>query len=143
MQGPNMTALIKELTVDEGMRKKPYKCTAGKTTIGIGRNLDDVGISQEEAEYLLRNDIKKAVEEAKKFPWYEGLSPVRKRVIVNMIFNLGITRFKKFKKTIQYISVGDFQSASTEMLDSGWANQVGPRAKRLSKMMKLGQVPTR
>jgi lysozyme len=138
MQGGNLNALVKELTRDEGMRKKPYKCTAGKVTIGIGRNLDDVGVSEEEALYLLKNDIKKAYEEAIKFDWYHKLSSPRKRVIINMMLNLGAPRFKKFKKTIRYISVGDYGSASTEMLDSAWANQVGPRAKRLSTLMKNG-----
>ena len=138
MQGTNMGVLIKELTRDEGMRKKPYHCTADKLTIGIGRNLDDVGISEEEAQFLLKNDIKRAVEDAKKFVWYDDLSPARKRVIINMLFNIGLGRFKQFKKTIQYISVGDYSSAAVEMLDSRWANQVGVRAKRLSKMMKEG-----
>ena len=139
MKNQNLSLLIQELEVDEGFRKKPYKCTADKTTIGIGRNLDDVGISRDEAVYLLKNDIKAAVEQAEKFYWYHDLSPMRKRVIVNMIFNLGITRFRKFKKTIKYLEVGDYQSASTEMLDSAWAKQVGPRATRLSQMMRKGK----
>jgi lysozyme len=138
MQAQNLGKLLDELTRDEGYRRKVYKDSVGIETVGIGRNLVDVGISMEEARMLLRNDVKEAVSHAEKFHWYSGLSSPRKRVIINMIFNIGITRFKKFKKTIQYISVGDFSSASVEMLDSKWAEQVGVRATRLSVMMKKG-----
>lgn len=138
MQAQNLGKLLDELTRDEGYRRKVYKDSVGIETVGIGRNLVDVGISMEEARMLLRNDVKEAVSHAQKFEWYMDLSPARKRVIINMIFNIGITRFKKFKKTIKYISVGDYSSASAEMLDSKWANQVGVRAIRLSKMMKQG-----
>jgi len=138
MKGKNKAKLIEELTRDEGYRCKVYLDSVGIETIGIGRNLVDVGVSKEEAQYLLSNDIKGAVRDAQGFSWYGELSPVRKRVIVNMLFNIGLTRFKKFKKTIRYIDSGDFGSASVEMLDSMWARQVGIRAKRLSKMMKEG-----
>ena len=138
MIGKNKEKLIEELTRDEGYRCKVYLDSVGIETIGIGRNLVDVGVSKDEAKYLLSNDIKGAVADAEGFSWYAKLSPARKRVIVNMLFNIGLTRFKKFKKTIQYIDCGDYGSASVEMLDSRWADQVGIRAKRLSKMMKNG-----
>jgi len=128
MKGKNKAKLIEELTRDEGYRCKVYLDSVGIETIGIGRNLVDVGVSKEEAQYLLSNDIKGAVRDAQGFSWYGELS----------LFNIGLTRFKKFKKTIRYIDSGDFGSASVEMLDSMWARQVGIRAKRLSKMMKEG-----
>jgi len=138
MKGVNKKKLIEELTRDEGYRRKVYKDSVGIETVGIGRNLVHVGVSKEEAQYLLGNDIKGAVVDAEKFPWYDGLSPKRKRVIVNIIFNIGLPRFKKFKKTIRYINCQQFQDASVEMLDSLWARQVGVRAKRLSVMMREG-----
>ena len=138
MKAKNIDILATELTRDEGERLKLYKCTAGKLTIGVGRNLDDRGIRKDESRYMLKNDIQGSINEAEKFPWFEGLSPKRKRVIVNIIFNIGLPRFKKFKKTIAYIKAGEFENASIEMLDSLWARQVGVRAKRLSKMMKEG-----
>jgi len=138
MKGVNKKKLIEELTRDEGFKSKVYKDSVGIETVGIGRNLVDVGVTKEEAQYLLGNDIKGAVADAEKFPWYCCLTPVRKRVIVNIIFNIGLPRFKKFKKTIAYIKAHEFDDASVEMLDSLWARQVGIRAKRLSVMMRNG-----
>jgi len=133
----NMDALLDRVGLDEGFRSKPYHCSQGYLTIGYGLNLEN-GISKDEARYLLRSRINKAIESCERLPWFEGLSDNRKRVIVNMVYNLGMTRFKRFKKTIAFIKAGDFQSASIEMLDSAYARQVGPRAKRLSKRLKEG-----
>ena len=138
MIGENKKKLIAELTRDEAYKRKVYKDSVGILTVGIGRNLENVGVSLDEAQYMLGNDIKAAVADAKKFSWYGCMSPVRKRVVVNMIFNLGLPRFKRFKKTIKFAERGDYQGFSTEMLDSEWAKQVGIRARRLSKMMKEG-----
>jgi lysozyme len=126
----------------EGLRLKPYRCSAGKLTIGYGRNLDDVGISEEEAEMLLLNDLLTAnIEVENRFVWFEDLDEVRKAVVVNMIFNLGIARFSAFKKTISLIEEGSYSEAAQEMLDSRWANQVGSRANELSEMMRTGLWP--
>ena len=100
--------------------------------------IESIHYSRDEAEYMLGNDIKAAVADAEKFAWYGCLSPTRKRVIVNMVFNLGLPRFKRFKKTIKFAERGDYQGFSVEMLDSKWARQVGVRAKRLSKMYREG-----
>ena len=123
----------------EGLMLKPYHDSVKKLTIGIGRNLDDVGITEEEARYLLRNDIQKVVSQAKQFPWYDGLSNPRKQVVLNMIFNLGLTRFSKFRNTIGCISRGEYAEAAKEMLDSTWAKQVGKRATELAKIMETGE----
>jgi lysozyme len=126
----------------EGLRLKPYRCSADKLTIGYGRNLDDVGISEEEAEMLLLNDLLTAnIEVENRFVWFEDLDEVRKAVVVNMIFNLGIARFSAFKKTISLIEEGSYSEAAQEMLDSRWANQVGSRANELSEMMRTGLWP--
>jgi lysozyme len=126
----------------EGLRLKPYRCSADKLTVGYGRNLDDVGISEEEAEMLLLNDLLTAnIEVENRFVWFEDLDEVRKAVVVNMIFNLGIARFSAFKKTISLIEEGSYSEAAQEMLDSRWANQVGSRANELSEMMRTGLWP--
>ena len=137
MQGKNKAQLVKEVARDEGFRSKPYHCSAGILTIGYGLNLED-GITREEAEILLDIRLNKAIKEAESFDWYAKLSPARKRVIVNMIYNIGKPSFKKFKKTIAFIKAGNYQAASVEMLDSLWARQVGVRAKRLSDLMREG-----
>lgn len=130
---------LQQLLIEhEGLRLKPYRCSAGKLTIGVGRNLDDVGLTTDEALILLDNDIKAAMRDAASFSWFKKLDDARQAVVVDMIFNLGIARFKGFKKTIAHIEAGHFAAAAHEMLNSSWAKQVGRRAVRLSKIMRTG-----
>ena len=132
--------LRKLLIKHEGLRLKPYLCPAKKLTIGVGRNLDDVGISEAEAMFLLQNDIERALDECHaRFPWFYSLDEVRQDVILSMVFNLGITRFLGFRKLITAMAVGDYALAGAEMLSSRWAVQVGPRAKELADMMFTGK----
>lgn len=131
--------LIKQLKKHEGLELKPYKCTSNKLTIGIGRNLEDVGISEIEAEYLLMNDLDTYMTAAKTYGWYNGLNDARKAVIVSMLFNMGQTNFNKFLKMKQALDVGDFSEAAKQMLSSKWAKQVKGRAVELSKQMETGK----
>lgn len=125
-----------QIKIDEGFRGKPYLDTIKKTTIGYGRNLDDNPLTREEAGYLLDNDLKKVVKQACKLGFYKSLTPNRRAVIINMIYNLGLTRFLKFKKMIKALYESNYDVAAKEMLDSKWANQVGERANRLSNQMR-------
>ena len=123
------TRLSKHLLYHEGIRLKPYRCSADKLTIGIGRNIEDVGITEEEAFYLLNNDIKKVVEQCQRnFEWFDGLNDLRKEAIVNLVFNMGFGKFLQFKKTIKHIENEEFELAGAELLDSRYAQQVGQRA---------------
>ena len=131
--------LIKQLKKHEGVELKPYKCTSNKLTIGIGRNLEDVGISENEAEYLLMNDLDTYMTAAKTYDWYNGLNDARKAVIVNMLFNMGQTNFNKFLKMKQALDVGDYAEAAKQMLDSRWAKQVKGRSEELAKQMETGK----
>ena len=131
--------LIKQLKKHEGLELKPYKCTSNKLTIGIGRNLEDVGISEIEAEYLLMNDLDTYMTAAKTYGWYNGLNDARKAVIVSMLFNMGQTNFNKFLKMKQALDVGDYAEAAKQMLSSKWAKQVKGRAVELSKQMETGK----
>ena len=134
--------LIKEQLVrHEGLRLKPYRCTAGKLTIGIGRNLDDCGITQSEAYVMLINDIMNCEKQLQaKIPdIYNGLDEVRKSVLLNMCFNLGISGLLGFKNTLEFIKVGDWERAANNMLVSRWAKQVGRRAIELSELMRKGK----
>ncbi len=127
------------LKIHEGLRLKPYTCTAGKLTIGYGRNLDDVGISKAEAEHLLTQDINRAIHDIRSLiSNFESLSLTRKAVLVNMMFNLGMRRLSQFKNMIQAIEEYNFHKASFEMLNSLWAVQVGTRATQLADMMEHG-----
>lgn len=135
----NMETLQRELVRDEGLRLTPYECTAGKLTIGVGRNIQDVGITQDEAMVLLKNDIERCrIELNRAVPWWTRMSDTRQRVFLNMVFNVGISRFLGFRKMLSAAQSNDWDTAVKEMLDSRWANQVGDRAKRLAEMMRRG-----
>jgi lysozyme len=119
----------------------PYQDTVGKTTIGWGRNLTDVGISRGEAIQLLDNDLTQAVTAlTAAHPIVATLSPVRQIVLGNMAFNVGVPGLGKFAKMWAAIHSGDFTAAATEMLDSTWATQVGARATRLASEMASGDL---
>ena len=135
-------AMIHQLTLHEGLRLAPYKCTSGKLTIGIGRNLDDRGITEAEAAYLLGNDIDDFQDRlTREIPWMVELDAVRQRVLLDMAFNLGVPGLLKFKRTLAAIKGKEYDRAAAMMLDSRWATQVGQRAKRLSHMMATGHIP--
>jgi lysozyme len=125
----------------EANRLKPYHDSVGKLTIGIGRNLDDVGISLEESYYLLDNDIKKVVQGLDRvLPWWKTISEARQLVLADMAFNLGIGGLLKFPKFLAHCQSAEFDQAADEMLDSRWATQVGSRAIELAKMMRMDVV---
>ena len=135
-------ALIRQIRLHEGERLKPYRCSAGKLTIGVGRNLDDRGITSEESAMLLDNDIRLLeIELFRALPWASALDDVRQRVLLDMAFNLGLPGLLQFKRTLEAIRTGQYQQAATMMLDSLWARQVGQRAERLSRMMATGATP--
>lgn len=141
-----MREKYKNLTKDfEGLRLKPYKCSAGKLTIGYGRNLEDIGISKEEAYMFFESDFNRAVEDAKKLCEafninYRHLSESRFYVLTDMMFNLGYDRLSQFKKMLTALSKSDYDSAAKEMLDSKWAKQVGRRATFLESLMRHENV---
>lgn len=131
--------LSKELIRDEGLRHDPYEDTVGKLTIGVGRNLDDKGISTEEAHLLLRNDIWDVVEDLdRELPWWVHLSDNRQRALANMCFNLGITRLLGFRKMFAAFERGDYYNAAYEATNSKWATQVGVRASRIEALIRQG-----
>ena len=134
-----MTNLERQLFRHESMVLKPYKDTVGKLTIGVGRNLDDMGISEDEALFMLRNDIRRCQYElVANILYWDSIDEVRQDVLLNMCFNLGISRLRSFRKMWNAIKDKDYETASVEMLDSRWSQQVGNRAKELANIMKTG-----
>ena len=135
-----MNLTIQELLIrHEGLSLKPYKDTAGKLTIGIGRNLDDVGISHDESMILLNNDIQIAETELNKnINCYKILTANRQNVLIDMCFNMGIHKLLEFKNMLGALQKEDYKLAAQEMLNSHWAKQVGHRATELSEMMING-----
>lgn len=131
-----MNILERQLVKHEGLRLKPYRCTAGKLTIGYGRNLDDNGITKAEALTMLRNDIANVKAELERLGWWRRLDDTRQDVIANMAFNIGLTRLLTFKRMIAAIEDAEYTKAADEMMDSKWAAQVGSRAVELARKMK-------
>lgn len=134
--------VIELIKKHEGLRLKPYRCTAGKLTIGYGRNLDDNGISKEEADFLLRHDIQDAIEDLHKVftsKELESFFDSQVAALIDMIFNLGLTRFQKFERLINAMKRGDWNEASKQALLSTWANQVGARAIEDATLLQAGK----
>lgn len=127
--------VVADLMADEGFRSKVYKCPADKWTIGYGRNVEDVGITEEEAEHLLYNDIARVEAELdRNFPWWVKCPGSVHRGLINMAYNLGISRLSGFKRMIACLQAGDYKGASVAALDSKWADQVGERAIRIAAL---------
>lgn len=140
MTEDQLVALRVWLADDEGERSKPYVDTVGKITIGIGRNLTDNGLSPDEIEFLFRNDANRVEAElTHAFAWFPTLDTIRQRVLLDMNFNLGISRLRLFIEMLAAVEIGDYARAADEMLQSHWAKQVGRRAIRLAAMMRDGQ----
>lgn len=139
----NRSMMYKTLRRHEGIRLKPYLDTENRWTIGVGRNLTDKGITDQEAEFLLRNDMEDAIDDARAvFPAFDSLDDLRQEALVNMAFNLGRARLLKFEKFFDALTVGDWGLASAEMLRSRWAKQVGARANELAGMILHGSGDT-
>ena len=136
--------LIDQLTLHEGSRQFVYKDTTGHWTIGVGRNISigGMGLSEEEILYLLKNDIRRVDKELEKaFKFYVGLDPVRRDALINLCFNIGLPRLRKFHLALRSLEVGDYEDAAIELLDSLWASQVGKRAEDIAHMIRTGEYP--
>ncbi len=140
-----------QLSIDENRRRFPYddatglplvkgSVLQGKITIGVGRNLTDKGLSDREIDFLLDNDVIEVENDAMThFPWYFGLDDVRQRVILNMLFNIGLGKLRTFVRTLAAVAEGNYTLAAELMPQSLWARQVGARATRLIAMMRTGR----
>ena len=138
-----MEQLLAMLKRHEGVESHAYECSEGKITVGVGRNIDSeggIGLSDEEIDFLLRNDIERCIIElSSEYDWFVDLDDIRKDAIVDIAFNLGITRLRLFKRALAAMAEGNYKQAATEFLDSKWAKQVGGRALELSDMISSGE----
>lgn len=133
--------LIAQLKIDEGCRLTAYKDTVGVWTVGYGHAHVAPGTvwTQAQAEAQLVEDVRKHnAELTKRIPWIETLDPVRRRVLQNMAFNLGIDGLLGFKNTLEFVRTGQYAKAADGMLASLWAQQVKGRAVRLAQQMRTG-----
>lgn len=134
------TDIASQLRRDEGVRAHPYTDTNGKLTIGVGRNLSAKGLTGNEIDFLLENDIREmTIELNARLPWYRNLDPVRQAVFQNMAFNIGIRGLENFPQMLIAAAKGHWEDVVTEMLDSEWAKEVGGRALRLANQIRTGE----
>ena len=139
-----MSKIIEKLKRHEGLRTHAYLCTDGKITVGVGRNVDadgGLGLSISEIEFLLANDIQRCRLELEAFSWFDDLDAVRQDAMINMCFNLGMTRLLGFKKALARMAEAKYEYAANEFLDSLWARQVGNRADEIADMILTGRYP--
>jgi len=137
-----MKKLVGMLKRQEGISKWAYEDHLGYVTVGVGRCLDPekgLGLSDDEIDYLLRNDIMRCYQELDVFSWFHDLDEVRQHAIVSMLFQLGLPKFLEFKKTLAFLAEGKYSQAAEEMLNSKWARQTPNRAREISYMVETAQ----
>lgn len=125
----------------EGLRLKPYRCTADKLTIGVGRNIEQRGISESEAMFMLDNDIVDVKQQCRAYPWFGELSEVRAAALMDLLFNLGQTGFAGFRKFHAAMATRQYVAAAAELRDSAWYGQVKTRGPRICSMIATGEWP--
>jgi len=137
MDDAQRAKLAAELRRDEAVKLKLYKCSAGKWSIGVGRNLEDRGVSREEAEYLLSNDLNDTFHDLDRaLPWWRKLPANQQRGLANMCFNLGLGKLLGFRMMLAALERGDGRTAADHALASLWAKQVGERAQRIARLFR-------
>tara|TARA_R110000824_G_scaffold178361_12_gene358039 strand:+ start:1434 stop:1844 length:411 start_codon:yes stop_codon:yes gene_type:complete len=136
-----MNYLIEQIKKHEGFREKVYKCSLGYPTIGYGFAIKDLVLDKDIADQILMRKVYDLVCKIQnKFKWFDGLPQEAQDVVANMCYQLGVTGFSKFKKTIALLKAHKFKKASVEMLDSKWALQTPNRAEELSHILRnLGE----
>jgi|TARA_R100000008_G_scaffold82285_1_gene66416 lysozyme len=143
MNDKTSSKLIKMLKIHEGVESHAYKCSESKITIGVGRNIDPeggIGLTDDEVDYLLQNDIDRVYKELDfEYGWFSDLDLIRKEAMIDISFNLGQTRLRKFQKALTAMEKGDWDRAADEFMDSKWSKQVGNRAKTLTEMIRTGR----
>ena len=143
MEKLNNDKLIEMLKIHEGVETHAYKCSASKITIGVGRNIDPeggIGLSEDEIDYLLQNDIDRIITELDfEYGWFSELNEARQDAMIDISFNLGQTRLRKFKKALTAMEKSDWDTAANEFMDSKWSKQVGNRAKELTEIIRNGK----
>lgn len=131
----------------EGVKKYAYEDHLGYVTVGVGRCLDEnvgLGLSGEEIDYLLMNDIHRCRQELEsEYDWFEDLDSVRQEALIDLSFNIGQTRLRGFVKALGHMADGNYAEAGDEFYDSKWAAQVGDRALEICQMIKSGEYQER
>lgn len=140
-----MSRAIELLKRHEGVKNYVYDDHLGYATIGVGRCLVEgvgMGLSDDEIDYLLANDLKRVQEELEnEYEWFSGLDEVRAAAMCNLSFNVGQTRLRGFVKALAAMAESDWETAADEFLDSKWSQQVGNRSLEVTYMIRTGEYP--
>lgn len=147
--------ICRRLALHEGISLTPYRCSKGKLTIGIGRNLDNNpftaeelkvvgdwrhGITRQMAFYLLRHDISRLERRlSRRISFWQQLDDERQYALLDMAFNLGVDGLCKFKKMLGFMWLGDYRLAAVECLNSRYAQDTGRRARRIAETISTGK----
>jgi len=131
-----MSGLVEQIKIDEGTKLMPYRDSLGFLTIGTGRCIGKIGITEEEAEYLLQNDIQRCIDDLKSYDWYTMQPADVQEALINMRFNMGLAGLLKFKRMLHALTQRDYGTAAAEALSSTWAKQVGQRAVRIAGVFR-------
>ncbi len=130
--------LLRLLIREEGWKDKPYRCSRGKQTIGVGHNLDASGLCEEAIIAQLEHDVREAKKAAKRICglWFDDLHPVRQEVLICMVFQLGEGGVRQFTQTLMDMSMGNYMRAADRIRKSKWAAQTPQRVERLAKILE-------
>ena len=138
-----MSRIVEDLKRHEGVILHGYYDHLNYMTCGVGRCLEEgvgIGLTMEEAEYLLANDIARVREElTKTFEWFEDRNEPRQEAMINLNFNLGLTKLRGFKMALAAMAENDFDEAADQFMDSRWSGQVGQRAVEVTEQIRTGE----
>ena len=140
--GDSVEKLIEMLRRHEGVKSHSYLCSEGFETIGVGRNISEsgLGLSDDEINYLLMNDVARVKEElTDEYFWFPALGEVRQAAMIDISFNIGQTRLRGFVRALKAMADENFDQAADEFYDSRWASQVGSRAEEICNMIRTGE----
>jgi lysozyme len=129
--------LLEQIKDHEGFSSTVYECTEGYDTIGYGFAIKDLELTEEIAEDILIGKLSKLrLRLCKTFDWFLDTPEVVQEVIMNMCYQMGLSGFSKFKKTIYYLETEQYEEAADEMLDSLWHKQTPGRSQELSDVIR-------
>jgi len=136
-----METLAQRIERHEGRRNRSYKDSKDILTAGIGRNLEHVEFSDEEIDLMFKNDLARAKHGAETFHIYQDLNDIRREVLIEMIFQMGVRGVSKFKRAIRAAEARDWEGVYRELLDSKWHYTDSPsRALELAILFRDGRL---
>ena len=147
-----MPDIISMLNCEEGFSAKPYYCSAGYPTIGIGKrigpkgaplNLYEITVSKPLASVWLSEKVKETMADMDKYQNIKAAMSAcnepRQAILISMAYQMGADGLAKFTNTLKAVAEQRWNDAANGMLNSSWAKQTPNRAKRHAKQMLTGE----